>query len=62
MIDVATMLAGYRAAAAPFMIEQLEQFKKLHPDKQRELLFWMIVDTATNQRTPSNDGPNGTAA
>jgi hypothetical protein len=47
-MNVSEMLEGYRSAANPMMQLVWAEFRALSPAEQRELLFWMIVDTATN--------------
>jgi hypothetical protein len=55
-MNVSDMLEGYRSAANPMMQSVWAEFRVLSPAEQRELLFWMIVDTATN---PTQRAPNG---
>lgn len=47
-MNVTHMLAAYRGAANLQMQEVAHEFRQLSPADQREFLFWMIVDTATN--------------
>jgi hypothetical protein len=58
-MNVSDMLTGYRAAAAPNMQLVAAEFRALSASEQRELLFWMIVDTATNptHRRPPHGQP-----
>jgi hypothetical protein len=42
------MLDLYRGAATPQMKEIAAEFQFLSASEQRELLLWMVVDTANN--------------
>ena len=55
-MNVSDMLDGYRAAASPPMQAVYAEFRLLSPAEQRELLFWMIVDTATNPTQRASHG------
>jgi hypothetical protein len=55
-MNVSDMLEGYRAAASPPMQLVFAEFRVLSPAEQRELLFWMIVDTATNPTQRASNG------
>ena len=39
-----TMLKDFQEHSDPWLIEQARQFGLLPPAKQRELLFWMIMN------------------
>lgn len=39
------MLGEFLKSADPYTKEQHELFKKMHPNKQRELLFFMCINT-----------------
>ena len=49
------MLAFYRKAAAEPMQAIATEFRALAPADQRELLFWMIIDTTTNPTRAANE-------
>jgi len=51
-VNVTDMLERYRVAANPMMQAVRAEFAALSPAQQRELLFWMVVDTATNPTHP----------
>jgi hypothetical protein len=55
-MNVSDMLDGYRSAANPMMQIVWAEFRGLSPAEQRELLFWMIVDTATNPTQRDSNG------
>jgi hypothetical protein len=55
-MNVSDMLEGYRSAANPMMQVVWAEFRVLSPAEQRELLFWMIVDTATNPTQRASHG------
>ena len=48
------MLTAYRARANPMMLQIVAEFRAMSTTDQRELLFWLIVDTATNPTRPAN--------
>lgn len=59
-MKISEMLSLYRGAAGPEMAAIAAEFQALYASEQRELLFWMIIDTTTNptrlqdvQRKPS---------
>jgi hypothetical protein len=47
-MNVALMLELYRRAAAPFVADNMRLFKAMPPADQAELLFYMIMDNASN--------------
>lgn len=47
-MNLPAMLLAYRANANPQMTAIAAEFHQLSASEQRELLFWMLVDTATN--------------
>lgn len=53
------MLPLYRDAAPPNMREIAREFQAMSPSEQRELLFWMVIDTANNPTSirSENVGP-----
>jgi hypothetical protein len=59
------MLGTYRTInrANPMMADVCDEFLKMSPAEQRELLFWMCVDNAKNATkvTEHGPGPAGTA-
>ncbi len=62
-MKLSEMLPLYRAAANPNMRDIAAEFAALSPSEQRELLFWMVTDAATNPTSvrSHNAGPSGTA-
>ena len=52
------MLALYRQAAGDQMQAIASEFAALSPSDQRELLFWMIIDTTTNPTRLRDVRPN----
>ena len=48
------MLTAYRARANPMMLQIVAEFRAMSTTDQRELLFCLIVDTATNPTRPAN--------
>ena len=63
-LNVSDMLAGYRAAAQPALQAIAAEFMDMSPSQQRELLFWMLIETITNPTRiqHANPGSNGPAA
>jgi hypothetical protein len=47
-MNVALMLELYRRAAVPFVADNMRLFKAMPPADQAELLFYMIMDNASN--------------
>lgn len=47
-MNVALMLELYRRAAVPFVAENVKLFKAMTPADQAELLFYMVMDNASN--------------
>jgi len=56
------MLAFYRGKALAPMQDIAAEFKALSPADQRELLFWMIIDTNSNQQANQHVRPGSTVA
>jgi hypothetical protein len=52
-MNVALMLELYRRAAVPFVQENIRLFKAMAPADQAELLFYMIMDNASNAGGPA---------
>jgi len=48
-MNVALMLELYRHAAVPFVAENVKLFNAMKPSDQAELLFYMIMDFASNK-------------
>ena len=48
-MNVALMLELYRRAAVPFVAENVKLFNAMKPPDQAELLFYMIMDFASNK-------------
>ena len=56
-MNVALMLELYRRAAVPFVADNMRLFKSMPPADQAELLFYMIMDNASNAGAiPVNQG------
>jgi hypothetical protein len=56
-MNVALMLELYRRAAVPFVADNMRLFKAMPPADQAELLFYMIMDNASNAgEIPVNQG------
>jgi hypothetical protein len=65
-MNVALMLELYRRAAVPFVAENVKLFNAMAPADQAELLFYMVMDFAsnggnTNAGTNQGDRPAGNA-
>lgn len=62
-MNVALMLELYRRAAVPFVAENVRLFKDMTQADQTELLFYMVMDYASqgNQPNVGNDNPISTA-
>ena len=60
-MNVALMLELYRRAAVPFVAENVKLFKTMSQSDQTELLFYMIMDYASNKTGTQDDGQSGTA-
>jgi hypothetical protein len=48
-MNVALMLELYRRAAVPFVAENVKLFNGMGTDDRLELLFYMIMDFASNK-------------
>jgi len=59
-MNVALMLELYRRAAVPFVQQNVRLFKEMTPADQAELLFYMIMDFASNKEKA--DGVSGPTA
>jgi hypothetical protein len=51
-MNVALMLELYRRAAVPFVAENIKLFKAMTQAEQTELLFYMIMDQASQSASP----------
>ena len=52
-MNVALMLELYRRGAVPFVQENIRLFKAMSHADQAELLFYMIMDNASNAGGPT---------
>ncbi len=59
-MNVTLMLELYRRAAVPFVAENVKLFRAMSPSDQSELLFYMVMDFASNKEKA--DVGTGTAA
>lgn len=50
-MNVVMMLELYRRGAVPFVAENVRLLRELSPSDQAELLFYMIMDYASNKET-----------
>jgi hypothetical protein len=55
-MNLSEMLVMYRAHANPAMQVVASEFLAMNASEQRELLFWLVVDTATNPTQRASNG------
>jgi hypothetical protein len=61
-MNVALMLELYRRAAVPFVAENVKLFNAMKTSDQAELLFYMIMDFASNNKDKADDHPSHESA
>ena len=57
-MNVALMLELYRRAAVPFVAENVKLFNDMRTDDKLELLFYMIMDFASNKEKQDEHASN----
>ena len=55
-MNVALMLELYRRGAVPFVAQNVALFKAMPVTDQLELLFYMVMDFASNQEKGAKNG------